>query len=54
MGIIIGAEGGFTIQEAEELNSFKNVCCVSLGDRILRAETAAIKLLSIIIYEMEE
>ena len=54
VGIIIGAEGGFTIQEAEELNSFKNVCCVSLGDRILRAETAAIKLLSIIIYEMEE
>lgn len=54
VGIIIGAEGGFTIQEAEELNSFKNVCCVSLGDRILRAETAAINLLSIIIYEMEE
>ena len=54
IGIIIGAEGGFLESEAEELNKLDNVCCVSLGERILRAETAAINLLSIIIYEMEE
>ena len=54
IGIIIGAEGGFLESEAEELNKLNNVCCVSLGERILRAETAAINLLSILIYEMEE
>lgn len=54
IGIIIGAEGGFLESEAEELNKLDNVCCVSLGERILRAETAAINLLSILIYEMEE
>lgn len=54
LGIIIGAEGGFTPKEAEELKSIDNVSCVSLGTRILRAETAAVNLLSILIYEMEE
>lgn len=54
IGIVIGAEGGFATKEAEELNKLENVCCVSLGDRILRAETAALNLLSILIYEMEE
>ncbi len=54
IGIIIGAEGGFTSKEADELINIENVACVSLGSRILRAETAAINLLSIVIYEMEE
>lgn len=54
IGIIIGAEGGFTDKEAEELKEIENVSCVSLGTRILRAETAALNLLSIIVYEMEE
>ncbi len=54
IGLIIGAEGGFTPKEAEELKKIQNVSCVSLGTRILRAETAAINLLSIVIYEMEE
>lgn len=54
ISIIIGAEGGFTSNEAEELKSIENVKCVSLGSRILRAETAALNLLSIVIYEMEE
>ena len=54
IGIVIGAEGGFTPNEAQELTSIENVSCVSLGTRILRAETAALNLLSIVIYEMEE
>ncbi len=54
IGIIIGAEGGFTDKEAEELKKIDNVSCVSLGTRILRAETAALNLLSIVVYEMEE
>ena len=54
IGIVIGAEGGFTPKEAEELKEIKNVAVVSLGERILRAETAALNLISIIVYEMEE
>lgn len=54
IGIIIGAEGGFTPKEAEVLKGIDNVSCVSLGTRILRAETAALNLLSIVVYEMEE
>ena len=54
ISIIIGAEGGFTQTEAEELKQNPAVKCVSLGTRILRAETAALNLLSILIYEMEE
>lgn len=54
ISIIIGAEGGFTPFEADELKAIESVKCVSLGSRILRAETAALNLLSIIIYEMEE
>lgn len=54
IGIVIGAEGGFTPKEAEELKEINNVAVVSLGERILRAETAALNLISIIVYEMEE
>ena len=54
IGIVIGAEGGFTPKEAEELKKIENVVVIGLGERILRAETAALNLISIIIYEMEE
>lgn len=54
IGIIIGAEGGFTPKEAQKLENIDNVACISLGSRILRAETAALNLLSIVLYEMEE
>lgn len=54
IGIIVGAEGGFTTKEAKELENIDNVECVSLGSRILRAETAALNLLSIVLFEMEE
>ena len=53
IGILIGAEGGFTKEEAEILSSIKNVYPVSLGERILRAETASLNLISIINYELE-
>lgn len=54
IGIVIGAEGGFTPKEAEELKEIANVSVVGLGERILRAETAALNLISIVVYEMEE
>jgi 16S rRNA (uracil1498-N3)-methyltransferase len=46
--IIIGPEGGFSPQEADFLYNQKNTLAVSLGKRIMRAETAAIASLSII------
>ena len=54
IGVVIGAEGGFTPKEADELKEIENVAVVGLGERILRAETAALNLISIIVYEMEE
>ena len=52
IGIFIGPEGGFDIEEVEYLNSlgFKNV---SLGNRILRTETAAIYAMSVISFMLE-
>ncbi|WP_314011124.1 RsmE family RNA methyltransferase [Pseudostreptobacillus hongkongensis] len=44
---IIGPEGGFSIDEIEYLKS-KNAIEISLGNRILRAETAAISVVSTI------
>lgn len=45
--ILIGPEGGFSTEEAEMLYSLPFVVPVSLGKRILRAETAAIASLAI-------
>lgn len=54
ISVIVGAEGGFTEGEADSLKYTENVECVSLGTRILRAETAAINLISIIMYELDK
>lgn len=53
IAIIIGAEGGFEKEEVEKILDNDNVASVSLGKRILRAETASINLLSILMYEFE-
>lgn len=52
IAFIIGSEGGFTESEAEKIRNIKNVKTISLGKRILRAETAAINLAGIIMYEL--
>jgi 16S rRNA (uracil1498-N3)-methyltransferase len=44
--ILIGPEGGFNADELKALRSMPNTVAVSLGPRILRAETAAIAALS--------
>jgi len=45
--ILIGPEGGFTDQERETLQAQDNVVPISLGPRILRADTAALSVLTL-------
>ena len=53
VAMVIGSEGGFSREEAA-LASEKGYALISLGKRILRAETAAISLASIVMYELGE
>jgi 16S rRNA (uracil1498-N3)-methyltransferase len=48
LALLIGPEGGFTIEERRTLRALAFVTPVSLGPRILRAETAVIAGLSVI------
>jgi 16S rRNA (uracil1498-N3)-methyltransferase len=48
LALLIGPEGGFTPDERRMLRAMPYVIPVSLGPRILRAETAVIAALSII------
>ncbi len=45
--VLIGPEGGFSPKERDMLRKLENVVPVSLGPRILRAETAAIAALTL-------
>ena len=51
IGIVIGPEGGF---EPDEINLLKNAGAkiVTLGKRILRTETVALAMASVIMYEL--
>ncbi len=40
--ILTGPEGGFTLEEAEAIRALPNATAISLGPRVLRAETAAL------------
>lgn len=53
IALIIGSEGGFSPSEIEALKS-NNVQSISMGNRILRAETAAISLTSVVMYLIGE
>lgn len=53
IALFVGPEGGFTYQEMENCRNL-GYSIVGLGKRILRAETASISVLSIIMYEMGE
>lgn len=52
IGIVIGPEGGFDLEEIETLKSF-GAKIITLGKRILRTETVALAVVSIINYELE-
>jgi 16S rRNA (uracil1498-N3)-methyltransferase len=45
--VLIGPEGGFTPEERARLRGLTDVTPVSLGPRILRADTAAISALTL-------
>jgi 16S rRNA (uracil1498-N3)-methyltransferase len=45
-GLLIGPEGGLSKEELDRLDKTPNVCRVSLGSRILRADTAALAALA--------
>lgn len=51
LAVIVGPEGGFKEKEKALLSGLDNSLSVSLGKRILRAETASIAVAAIIMYE---
>lgn len=53
IAVIIGPEGGLDEQEVKEILKKTNTQDISLGERILRAETASLSILSILSYELE-
>ena len=46
--VIVGPEGGFTAEERELASAHENCVRVSLGPRILRADTAAVAALALV------
>lgn len=53
IGIFIGPEGGF--ERSEVLEALDAGCsCLSLGNRILRTETAGLTALSVIMFELDD
>ena len=52
IGIVIGPEGGLEENDVEQLEK-NGAKIVTLGKRILRTETVALNVLSIIMYELE-
>lgn len=53
IGIIIGPEGGLELNEVQELEN-AGAKVITLGKRILRTETVALAVISIINYELED
>lgn len=48
LALLIGPEGGFCAQERERLRAMDYVVAISLGPRILRADTAAVAAMAIV------
>lgn len=46
--VLVGPEGGFTTEEREQLKSLAFVTPISLGPRIMRADTVAIAALAVV------
>ncbi len=47
-GVLVGPEGGFSEQEREALRARSCITAISLGERVLRADTAAVAALALV------
>ena len=54
IAIIVGCEGGFSPKEKDLLSLLNNVVSVSLGKRILRAETACLAISALVLNKIGE
>ena len=50
--ILIGPEGDFSIKERKNILKLKNIIPLKINDNILRSETAAISMISIISFNL--
>ena len=50
--ILIGPEGDFSVQERENISKLKKIIPLKINDNILRSETAAISMISIISFNL--
>jgi len=48
VGVLLGPEGGFSAEERDLILSVPNVVALSLGPRIMRADTAAVAVLALV------
>jgi 16S rRNA (uracil1498-N3)-methyltransferase len=48
LAILVGPEGGFSEEEREAIRARPNTVALSLGPRILRADTAAVAVLALV------
>ena len=53
IAVVVGSEGGFSEEEYEKIVQ-AGAIPVSLGGRILRAETAAVTMASIVMYHFDQ
>ena len=50
--VLIGPEGDFSLREREDILKLKNIMPLKINDNILRSETAAISMISIISFNL--
>ena len=50
--VLIGPEGDFTVKERERILKLKNIIPLKINENILRSETAAISMISIVTFNL--
>ena len=52
MCVLIGPEGDFSEKERDKILGLNNICSLKFNDNILRTETAAISMISILNFNL--